>query len=248
MSAYARLVPQLQWDEAQSVIEQKFLVHAASKDLLLDWLEFHALRDPRFHFSPVLSLYYDTPGLRFYQEVCDGDYVKTKVRLRWYEKPVLRRDERIDCYLEIKRKSGVRRYKRRQPLSLETRCLTGDVFSQADIVNAPEALPEIRSAARGVLVPILIVQYERYRYVEPRSGARIALDVGIGCSRANPAYVMGPPPVHLAPAVLEVKSRMDSLPACLKPVQRYLRRESFSKYARCCELLNDPLVRGAGHE
>lgn len=247
MNAHATLVPQFGWDEAQSDIEQKYLFHAARKHLLLDWLEFHAVRDPEFYFSPVLSLYYDTPGLRFYREVCDGDYLKTKVRLRWYQKALAGQQHGLDCYLEIKRKSGARRYKSRQHLTLEPRCLTGDIFSQREIMAAPEALPEVRPAARGVLVPILIVEYERYRFIEPRSGARIALDVGIHCSRANPAYLTGAPPVHLSTGVLEVKGALDALPGCLRPMQRHLRKQSFSKYARCCGLLIDPL-EGAYYE
>lgn len=248
MSAHITLVPQFARDEAPSTIEQKFLFESAKKNLLLDWLEFHVLRDPEFYFSPILSLYYDTPALRFYQEACNGDYLKTKVRLRWYQRAFSPEQDTVNCFLEIKRKSGARRYKRRQQLALEPRCLSGDVFSHGAILAAPEALPELRLAARGILVPILIVEYERFRFVDTQSGSRIALDIGIGCSRANPAYLTGAAPVHLASGVLEVKSALDNLPGCLRPMQRHLRKRSFSKYARCCGLLTDPCRTGACYE
>jgi hypothetical protein len=87
MSRQVTILPGLDvGDHDAGTIEQKFLFQTGDKDLLLDWLEFHLVRDPKYYHSPIFSLYYDTPGLRFYGEARNGDYLKTKVRLRWYQR------------------------------------------------------------------------------------------------------------------------------------------------------------------
>jgi len=230
----------LDFAENESGFEQKYLFDAIKTNLLLDWLDFHFVRDPEFFRSPILSLYYDTPSLRLYNEVCNGDYLKTKVRLRWYQNEIPPEQQTVACFLEIKRKFGTRRQKRRQPLTLDVRSLTGDLFSHPAILSVPDALPECRILARGALVPLLAVEYERFRFFDPHTSARIALDTRIGCARANPAYLFGPVPVELNSGVLEVKSALDAFPQRLRPMERHLRKQSFSKYAQCCGLLLEP--------
>jgi len=68
MSSRASLLRGFDPAENESSIEQKFFFDALKKDLLLDWLEFHFVRDPEFYFSPILSVYYDTPSLSLYNE------------------------------------------------------------------------------------------------------------------------------------------------------------------------------------
>jgi VTC domain len=226
--------------ESESCIEQKYVFDTANKDLLLEWLEFHLVRDPSFYFGPVVSLYYDTPSLSFYGQVCDGDFIKTKIRLRWYQTRFPPEQQSVTCYLEIKRKYGVRRHKQRQPLALETCSLSGDLFSHPAILEAPNGMPEARATGRGLLVPVVIVQYERFRFVDPRSGSRISLDTGVLCPAANAAYIVDAAPVVLETDVLEVKGVLDGLPDCLLPISRHLRKRSFSKYATCCASLIEP--------
>ncbi|HEY2921119.1 MAG TPA: VTC domain-containing protein [Candidatus Binatia bacterium] len=240
MHAQITIVPASDPFESESCIEQKFVFDTTNKDLLLEWLDFHLVRDPAFYFGPVVSLYYDTPSLSFYGQVCDGDFIKTKIRLRWYQTRFAPEQESVTCYLEIKRKYGARRQKQRQQLALETRFLSGDLFSHPAIVDAPNDMPEARATGGGLLVPVLIVQYERFRFVDPRSGARISLDTGVVCSGANAAYIADAAPLVLETDVLEVKGILDGLPGCLLPISRHLRKRSFSKYAACCAALMEP--------
>jgi hypothetical protein len=237
MHGQITIVPASDPFQSESCIEQKYVFDTANKDLLLEWLDFHLVRDPAFYFGPVVSLYYDTPSLSFYGQVCDGDFIKTKIRLRWYQTHFPPEQQSVTCYLEIKRKFGARRHKQRHQLALETRFLSGDLFSQPAILEAPNGMPEARATGRGLLVPVLIVHYERFRFIDPHSGSRIALDTGIVCSRSNSAYLAGVAPVVLGSDVLEVKGVLDALPGCLLPVSRHLRKQSFSKYATCCALL-----------
>lgn len=230
-------------EDDDSTIEQKFLFQMAAKEVLLDWLEFRLVRDPEHYYGPILSLYYDTPALRFYNEVRNGDYLKTKVRLRWYEAVFSPEQEIADCFLEIKQKFGARRYKRRQPVALAPALLQGDLFSRRAILDMPEHMPRLILLARGILVPLLVVEYERFRFIDTRTGSRIALDSGISCSRVNSAHLPGTAPVALPVGVVEVKGALDTLPDCLTPMRRYLRKRSFSKYARCCEMFIDSSSR-----
>jgi hypothetical protein len=240
MNEQLSILPSSHGDDEDSSIEQKFLFDATRRSLLLDWLEFHMLRDPQFYFSPVVSIYYDTPSLSFYGEVCNGDYLKTKVRLRHYQKEIPAGQTNVRCFSEIKRKFGAHRHKRREPLTIAAHCLQGDLFSDPTIRGVPDGMPECRLLARGILSPVLVVEYERFRFVEPQSGARISLDAKICCSSANSVCFRGTAPVFLQTGVLEVKGASDSLPGCLRPMQRFLYKQSFSKYARCCELLLNP--------
>jgi hypothetical protein len=240
MSSRASLLRGFDPAENDSSIEQKFFFDALKKDLLLDWLEFHFVRDPEFYFSPILSVYYDTPSLSLYNEVRNGDYLKTKVRLRWYQREFSAGQQSVKCFLEIKQKFGARRRKRREPVTVDVQSLTGDLFSQPRILEAPDALPEWHLLVRGILVPLLLVEYERFRFVDPYTGARISLDSGISCARANAAYLAGAVPVRLSSGVLEIKSARDTLPQRLQPMGRYLRKQSFSKYASCCQFLIEP--------
>ena len=238
------IIPGVDLNERESCVEQKLVFEAGKKDLLLDWLEFHLVRDPEFYFSPVISLYYDTPGFRLYGEALNGDYLKTKIRLRWYQATFAPKQDTVQCFVEIKSKFGSQRQKRRKAVALEPTSLSGDLFSDRTLLSLPDVLPEWRTLVRGILVPVLTVEYERYRFVDPVSGARIALDGRIGCSRANVAYVPGAVPIVLSNGVLEVKGAVESLPEPLRPIQRHLRRRSFSKYSRCLSLLIDPLRPG----
>jgi len=228
---------------ARGDIEQKFIFCGTDKNILLDWLEVYALRDPQFYRSPVLSLYYDTPALDFYHEARNGDYLKTKVRLRWYQDEFVSADQPIDCFFEIKRKCGALRHKQRRSLTLTAAQLSGDLFSAAPVADLPSALGGLGGLNRGILVPILVVDYQRCRFIDAASGARIALDTAIGCRRVNADYLCGAPPIESTFGVLEIKARAAELPALFWPLRRHLRRQSFSKYALCCQRLLDPLGR-----
>jgi len=222
-------------------IEQKFLFAGGKKELLLNWLEFHLLRDPTFYFGPIFSLYYDTPALDLYRDVRDGNYVKTKVRLRWYQNVFATGRENVTCYLEVKRKLGILRRKQRQRIELATAELRGDVFSETAIADLPAVLPELKYWVRGPLVPVLIVEYERYRFIDPESGARVALDTGVACRRANAAYLSPNFPMRLHCGVLEVKGALETLPGRLAPMAGQLSKQSFSKYAACARAIIEPL-------
>ena len=81
------------------------------------------------------------------------------------------------------------------------------------------------------LLPVMMVRYERHRFVEPVSGARVSLDFRIEAPRANRVLLGQGGPVRLGVAVVEVKGAGEELPRALRPLAHLgARRASFSKY------------------
>lgn len=229
---------------SQGDIEQKYIFIAQQHDGMLSWLNHCLIPDTSFPVGRVSSIYYDTPNLDLYDEKRNSDYVKSKVRLRWYSdlaKGIINDD--ITCYLEVKEKWGVFRKKNRIEIPLSSWMLKGDVFTEEKIETIPSRVHELSSIPSGFLVPTILIQYMRYRFLDPQTGSRVALDTDIECTHVNSRYVEGFPPVHLDQGVLEVKGSRRDLPNSLNGIRSYLSREAFSKYARCLEHLMLPLSR-----
>jgi hypothetical protein len=99
------------------------------------------------------------------------------------------------------------------------------------------ALPQ-RLRAKGLmvdegLVPTMLIRYERRRWIEPSSNARVSLDTDISCPVAAGGIALHVPgSLHLA--VVEAKGQFDSLPVPLRTITAVGgRRTSFSKYWAC---------------
>jgi hypothetical protein len=235
--------------DAAPHLEYKYLFPAGYEAPVLEWLEHACLSDPVYDHGIVYSIYYDTPGLFHYQESGDGDFLKSKVRLRWYAdsgSPVpetAASATSVKCFLEAKKKFGSVREKRRLELFLPTETLDSDPFSQAAILDLPLRAFELGYLPSGILVPVLLVRYRRRRFVDPETHVRIAVDTEICCPAANESLLPGLPPVHLGLGVVETKGPRRGWPATLRPLQGLLTRSPFSKYARCLEELQQPLGR-----
>ena len=222
--------------------EQKYAFMGQQKEMILDWLEHCYIRDPVFEFGTISSIYYDTPALSSYYEKRNSDYLKSKVRLRWYENlQASDRDVDVTCYLEVKRKYGTVRQKDRIEVVISSKKLMDDPFSDQEILGLPSRTHELRCFPPGILVPILLIQYNRYRFMDSQSRSRIALDTDICCNRVNTVYFPLVPPVNLGMGVLEIKGNQTELPGSLNPIQTHLTKSAFSKYAQCLEHLANPL-------
>ena len=230
-------------DYFQNDIEQKYVFPRFQVEAILSWMESFCLADLNFPTNLVSSLYYDTPSFSFYREKSNSFYLKTKVRLRWYGKlqsPLT--DSPVNCLLEVKKKVGKIRQKKRIPLKILASKLSTCQFSDEEIATVPLQIADLIPIPAVFLIPMLIVRYNRYRFVDPHSGSRINIDMDISCPQVNPLYF--PPGRSLNPldvGVLEVKGKQMELPDILLPISKYLRKDNFSKYASCCEHLSNPL-------
>ncbi len=113
--------------------ELKFVVSQSQYATLRERWRRHLVKDPHTNaeaVTPILSQYYDTPSLSFYEEKLDGFNFRNKVRLRTYGY----RFERDGlAFLEIKQRLGDRVRKIRQKISsLDSRHLEPESWTFDD--------------------------------------------------------------------------------------------------------------------
>jgi hypothetical protein len=186
--------------------------------------------DPTYPAAILSTIYYDTPGLRLLGEKLDSDYLKTKIRLRWYgDLEGHAAGER--SFLEIKSRIGSVRTKLRLETPLRASELRTMRLDDPLLVDVLRLLRPAAAVPPG-LRPALLVQYRRHRYIEPLSGARISVDTEIRAPRADPRLLRHDYPVALPAAILEVKGESEDLPPVLRPLMHLgARRLAVSKYA-----------------
>lgn len=215
--------------------ESKFVGTADQEEFVIAWVRHVCLPDPVHPDAVVSSLYYDTTGLSAYHEKVDGDFLKTKCRLRWYDPDIVADPALRTAYLEIKHKIGQGRRKSRARVVVERtwfddatldhprflEILSGNAFSLG------ERLP-------AGLLPAAVVRYRRRRFICPFTLSRICLDTGIGLGRVNERLLPRLGPVELGTIVLEVKDGGSAqIPWLAKLHAAGIRQRSFSKYGAC---------------
>lgn len=164
-------------------VERKFTASRHCVENALGVLGQVCLPDPRFAEGVVHSLYWDTCRLVSYHEKLNGDFLKKKVRLRWYNRA---EGPMRDAFLEIKHRIGGGRRKFRAHMELPASWLDG--VSLADPVLRAETLArggELAAEVPADFVPMLGMRYERRRFVCPFTGARMCLDSSIAVTRVN---------------------------------------------------------------
>jgi hypothetical protein len=201
----------------------KYLVPVGRMPFVERWLAAICRPDAQHRGSLVWTVYYDTQERRSLREKLNSDYLKTKIRVRWYASGA-------DAFLELKRRVGDRRDKARITLpgaapALAERPLDDAVWQ--DLLQ--------RFGAGGVLIeglwrPVLSLVYRRLRFVDRTSGARVSCDSAIRAAAVARRIAFQPAPLPVG--VIEVKGRSDELPTSLAPIVRFGgRAASFSKYA-----------------
>jgi len=225
-------------------LEQKYVFVEVMKEVIVEWLQHACVRDNTYSTRTVSSIYYDTPALALYDGKRNGDFLKSKVRLRWYADEHAEENGReIACFLEVKRKYGSLCKKERLELPLPAEVLANDPFQDEEILDLPNRVRELGYLAPGVLVPTLLIRYHRRRFLDPRSGSRIVVDTDICASRVNDAYLPAFAPIYPDVGVLEVKGNHRGAFDSLAPIRMHIVKTAFSKYAFCLEQLMQPLER-----
>ena len=215
--------------------EQKFVLPAHKSDLLIAALGRCCSPDPEFPVGIVSSIYYDTAELHFLYEKVDSDYLKTKVRVRWYSE-VGTGTAIGNAFVEAKYRVGSRRRKVRQATDISGDWLKQQPLTRSDLIRIPDQLRRSGVRLRQPLQPLITVSYERHRFVEPVSGVRVALDRRITTDAVNPRLAVAKGHHPLPVAVFEIKGRSRGLPERLRVVTRLgCRRGSFSKLSSCFE-------------
>jgi hypothetical protein len=221
-------------DDERPETELKFVVPAYRTALATRLLERFCDPDPSFPIGVVSSIYYDSRDWAYLGEKRNSDYLKTKVRLRWYEQPGSRSDLPDRSFAELKSKVGSRRVKMRIPTEYSGTQLAAMELHDRRLLGVPMALAATGAPVGHSLMPSFVVRYQRRRYIERSTGTRIAIDYGISSPKVNKHMIARAFPFVMQVAVLEVKGSGGEFPLGLRSVFKLgFQRETFSKYYEC---------------
>jgi hypothetical protein len=209
--------------------ELKFTMPAARVHLARLRLETLCRRDPEFPAAIVWTIYFDTPALVSLGEKINSDYLKRKIRVRWYSDL----DGRVSgpAFVEAKLRVGTRRSKVRARLPVPAEEIARWDLQDPRFLGFPLLLREGGVLGQDSWQPMMLIRYRRDRFVEPLTRSRVSLDADISAVVVNPRFVSAVDPSPLATAVLEVKGHGDDLPVALRPLLSLgMHKRSFSKF------------------
>ncbi len=213
--------------------ETKYVLHNNRADILRRWLAKKCLPDPEYHEGKISSIYFDTKDFRMLGEKLSSDYLKTKVRLRWYS-GIDSGEPFSATFLEIKNKIGSARVKIRDRLDIDSEWVLSRPLHNHEYLVINRKVAEQGVIFKGTLYPAFQINYCRSRFVEPLTGARLAVDSNIHVTRINRQMVNRENFAPLPDAVFELKSQSGILPDWLHQVNALgCRKGSFSKYSAC---------------
>jgi len=202
------------------------------------WLRANCRPDDTNPINTVSSIYYDTPDWRHLREKVNGDYLKSKLRLRWYSTENVWSESKTRnprrAYAELKRKIGSQRDKQRIEVDFDVDWLDKTVLNTAKLLALPSNLVSRGIVLPSPMVPTLLIVYRRQRYFDLRTGTRINLDSDINVRRTNPQMMLPGKRSAVSTPVLEFKGSHNSIPHGFKTLLQFgARRASFSKYLMC---------------
>ncbi len=213
--------------------ETKFVLNNSASGIMLRWLQARCRPDPQFEAAIVSSIYYDTSKWKFLREKINSDYLKTKVRLRWYA-DIETREPQDDSYIEAKYKRGSRRAKVRIKTGISGKWLSRVNLDNLKLLKVPHLLRNNGIIIAGHLIPVFTITYKRRRFIEIMTGARLSIDYDISAPCVNRQVLTRQNPARLQNAVFELKGNLTELPDVLTQLTALgCRKESFSKYLNC---------------
>ena len=214
--------------------ELKYAIPAYRTRLAIRLLDRFCDPDASFPVGVVSSIYYDSRDWAYLGEKRNSDYLKTKVRLRWYEQGESDSMPPGNSFAEVKSRTGSRRVKIRVPTNYTSTELAAMELDDPQLLRVPAALIAAGAPIRHSLFPAFTVRYSRRRYIDRSTGSRIAIDYAITSPKVNRAMLARTSPCILGLSVLEVKGVGDEFPLGLRSLSKLgFRREAFSKYYLC---------------
>lgn len=212
--------------------ELKFSYNKEFNRQVIQKLNVICLKDKEFSKNQVNSIYFDTPGQDLLMEKASSDFLKTKLRVRWYSE-----NSQNLYFLELKHKIGSSRVKHRETISIEDKgnifdYLNGSEFKKIKTKFINTHSPDLCGA---LLFPFILVSYDRERFIDKFNQYRISVDTNISAISINNKHK-----IKLESSILEIKGKaLHSLPINLRQLMTYnLKKAAFSKYYESCVQLN----------
>lgn len=213
--------------------ESKYVFPRYLAPKLDSWLRSRCLSDPDYPIGTISSIYYDTSNWSLLHEKLNSDFLKAKIRLRWYSN-IDNGQVLPNNYLEIKFKVGSSRHKYRLATGLPSDWIATASLSSSTLIELPRLLQQQGFLIPGLLYPTIQIDYTRLRFVDPLSGARLSVDHSIRVTRCNPLMLARSRPQPLDVGVFELKEKSGRLPDWLHQLSAFgCRRTAFSKYSAC---------------
>lgn len=225
------------------VNERKFLAHSLDADRVLTLVRHYCVPHPQYPRGRVNSIYFDTSHLSAYKEKIEGDTLKRKYRLRWYDIERQKPGPQT-VFLEIKYRYGSARDKARYPLKADADWLRRTPLNDPALVALLRRYaPSCADNIPLTMQPALCIAYDRHRYVCPRTGLTVCVDSDIQATRVNPDMLQAWAPFSLNVVVCECKGYgFPEIPWATSLYHAGFRIRSFSKYGEC---VNQALYGGA---
>jgi hypothetical protein len=214
--------------------ELKFVLPEARGASALALLRALCRPDQKYPPMVVSTIYYDTPTLQLLAEKLDSDYLKLKVRLRWYGLSGPGTGSTAS-FLEVKKRIGGFRDKARVETAHKDAWLDTVSLDDPALLRVLELAAPLGVPLPMPLMPVLLLRYSRHRFLEPVSRTRVSLDLDIAAVHGRRGAFHGG---TIPAAVLEIKGEVDDLPPALRPlVHLGARRTSFSKYGTAAQMI-----------
>ena len=170
--------------------ELKFILPPDVAHLARRRLESVCRRDPEFPAAVVWTIYYDTSALVSLGEKINSDYLKRKIRVRWYSD--LDGCVSGPAFVEAKFRMGTRRSKVRARLPYPADEIARWDLQDPRLLSFPLLLREQGVLHQGSWQPMMLIRYRRDRFIEPLTDSRVSLDADISGSAANPTVSFCP--------------------------------------------------------
>ncbi|NLB56819.1 MAG: VTC domain-containing protein [Lentisphaerae bacterium] len=215
--------------------ERKFFGEAKHGDFIDAMLQSLLCYDAKYPCNIVHSIYFDTPAETSYREKSNGDGLKKKYRIRWYETQHDMSAPKSKVFLEVKHRIGSARKKTRTELDVSPDWLQNVSMtdpSLTDVLQLKGYPPR--------LIPAVCISYKRHRYVCPYTKGRVSLDRNIQATRFSPVLYPFGLPVKLNSLVCEFKDTgRNVIPWAVHLQNIGLKLGSFSKYGHIVAQLHE---------
>ncbi|MCE5253020.1 MAG: VTC domain-containing protein [Actinomycetia bacterium] len=211
-------------------VEQKFFISPAQMSFVFALVRRTCRWDDDYPEEQINSVYFDTADLDQHERSLSGEFTKDKVRIRWYgihrgrveagppagpERPGA---ATIPVWIELKSRRGFASTKQRRRHEVPAEALVFEALRKGIVPTdmLAKTMAEFGFFPSRRLLPVIVISYRRCRFVEPRTGFRVAVDSHIRSSMILPGHGHGERDLELPGAVVEVKGPFGDLPQSLR--------------------------------
>lgn len=217
------------------VTEKKLTAHNLDEQRALAIVSHFCSPDPLYPEGRINSIYFDTANFLCFKEKIEGDNLKRKYRLRWYDTNDTDTDANCPAFLEIKFRYGSVRDKVRTQFSLPRQWLANAPLEDSSFIRTlydlADSFPE--NIPLG-LFPVACISYNRRRYQCSSTGVTICIDSEIRVDRINSFLFPHTFPFSIHTTVVEFKDvQLPDIYWFRHLYRAGFRLRSFSKYGEC---------------